>query len=101
MQPYRNHPRNNFYFGAFLGLIFPIAGFLLFWIFAFSSQMSLQQYWDSLFTTDKISSALSLAIVTNLPVFFLLIWRNWLQASRGVIGATLFYGLLIIIFKFN
>lgn len=101
MPPYRSHPRNNIYFGAFLGLIFPIAGFLLFYAFAFSSQMSLQKYWDSLFDTGNMSSAISLAIVANLPVFFILIWKNWLDACRGVVGATLFYGLLILIFKFS
>lgn len=99
----RNKPvvgRNNIYFGAFLGLLFPMIGFLLFYVFAFSDEMSLQQYWDQLFNTSKMSAALSLAIVMNLPVFFLNIWNSKYENAKGIVGATIFYALFIILFKF-
>ncbi|HYV93325.1 MAG TPA: hypothetical protein VE978_16255 [Chitinophagales bacterium] len=91
--------RNNIYFGAFLGLIFPAAGFLLFWIFRFSDHLSLQEYWNSLFSSGTMSGALSLSIILNLGVFFYHLSNNNYSTVKGVIGATIFYGVLIIIFK--
>lgn len=100
----RNRPargRDNIYFGAFLGLIFPIAGFILFYVFAFSDSMTLHDYWAELFNKSKMSAALSLSIVMNLPVFFFNISNKKYESAKGVVGATIFYGLFIILFKFS
>ena len=95
----RRRGKNNIYFGAFLGLIFPAAGFLLFWIFRFSDQLSLEEYWNSLFLTGTMSAALSLSIILNLAIFFFNLSNNNYETVKGIIGATVFYGVLIIIFK--
>ncbi len=92
--------RDNRYFGAFLGLAFPMVGFFLFYVFAFSEKINFQQYWDQLFYTSKMSAALSLAIIMNLPVFFINLWNNRYENAKGVVGATIFYGAFIILFKF-
>jgi hypothetical protein len=97
MRPLRG--RNNVYFGAFLGLVFPAMGFLLFYVFAFSSRLSLLQYWDFLFESGNVSSALSLAVITNLPVFFLNLWNNRYETVKGIVGSTIFYGILVFLFK--
>ena len=91
--------RDNVYLGVFFGLIFPVIGFLLYYVFIFSDSLSLSEYWDFLFASGNIAAALSLAIIMNLPVFFLSIWSNKYERVKGIVGATLFYGLLIIIFK--
>src|SRR2546423_7849466 len=92
--------RDNVYLGAFLGLIFPVIGFLLYWIFKFSDQLSLQEYWNTLFSTGSMSAALSLAIIVNLAVFFFNLSNRRYETVKGIVGATIFYGVLIIIFKF-
>jgi polyferredoxin len=92
--------RDNVYLGAFLGLIFPVIGFLLYYLFMFSDNYSLQGYWDFLFSSGNISAALSLAIILNLPVFLFNLSNNNYHTVRGVVGVTIFYGVLIIIFKF-
>lgn len=100
----RNKPsrgRDNIYFGAFLGLVFPMIGFLLFYVFAFSGEMSLQDFWDGLFGNSRMSAMLSLSIVANLPVFFFCITNKRYETAKGVIGATIFYGVFIILFKFS
>src|SRR4030095_3579498 len=103
MEKRSNQParRDNIYLGAFLGLIFPVIGFLLYYLFFFYDRMTISAYWDFLFTSGNIASALSLAIILNLPVFFLNIWSGRYQTVRGVVGATIFYGILIVIFKFS
>jgi|ERR1043165_7498550 hypothetical protein len=95
-----HHGRNNIYFGAFLGLVFPVIGFLLYYVWKFSDTMTLKGYWDFLFAQRVISQALSLAIILNLLVFFYALRNNNYETVKGVVGATIFYGLLIIIFKF-
>ncbi|HUM47458.1 MAG TPA: hypothetical protein PLD84_11045 [Chitinophagales bacterium] len=92
--------RDNRYFGAFLGLVFPVIGFLLFYVFAFSDSMSLQVYWNQLFNTSKMSAALSLSIIMNLPVFFFFLSDKRYENVKGIVGATIFYGIFIILFKF-
>lgn len=93
--------RDNLYFGAFLGLVLPVVGFLLYYVFFFSEHMSLAEYWDFLFTSGNIAGALSLSVIMNLPPFFLSIRNNRLETVKGIVGATLFYGLLIVIFKLS
>jgi len=92
--------RDNIYLGAFLGIIFPVVGFLLYYVFIFYDHLTIDQYWDFLFASGNIAAALSLAVIMNLPVFFFNLWRNKYETVKGIIGATLFYALLIIIFKF-
>jgi len=92
--------RDNIYLGAFFGLVFPVIGFLLYYVFVFSDHLSLTQYWDFLFNSGNMAAALSLAIIMNLPVFFLNLWSNKYETVKGIVGATIFYGALIIIFKF-
>ena len=92
---------DNLYMGLSLGIIFPMIGFLLFYVFAFSEEMSLKHYWDSLFETAKMSAALSLSLILNLPVFFFCLWSNRYETVKGVLAATIFYGVLVILFKFT
>lgn len=92
--------RDNIYFGAFLGLVFPVIGFLLYYLLLFADRMTLSGYWDFLFSSHSISAALSLSIILNLLVFFNSLSNRKYETVKGVVGSTLFYGLLIVIFKF-
>ncbi|MBA3648390.1 MAG: hypothetical protein H0W62_07550 [Chitinophagales bacterium] len=91
---------DNPYFGAFLGLTFPIIAFLLFWVYEFSDQYSLSEYYDTLFNKSQMSAVLSLSVLANLPVFFLNLWNQRYGNVKGILGATFLYGALIILFKF-
>lgn len=93
--------RDNFYIGGFLGFVFPAIGFLLFYLFFFYDKLTLNQYVDYLFQSKAVSAALSLSLILNLPVFFYFIYKNFFNTTRGIIFATLFYGVLILIFKFG
>lgn len=92
--------RDNIYLGAFLGLIFPVIGFLLYYVFVFSENYTLEGYWNFLFTSGNISAALSLALILNLPLFLFNLSNNNYRTVQGVVGVTIFYGVIIVIFKF-
>lgn len=92
--------RDNVYYGAFLGLTFPIVGFLFLYILFFADAMTLPQYFDSIFTNRTASGVLALSLILNLFVFFLNIWNNKMETAKGIVGMTMFYGIMVIIFKF-
>ncbi|MEO6438341.1 MAG: hypothetical protein ABIO23_04115 [Chitinophagales bacterium] len=92
--------RDNVYSGAFLGLVFPVLGFLLYWVFFFSPSMTIGEYWDFLFASGNMSGALSLAIILNLAVFLYNLSNHNHETVNGIVVSTIFYGVLIIIFKF-
>ncbi len=96
-KPWR--PRNNRYFGAFLGLVAPVVGWFLFYLFGFYDQLTLRQYWEFLFESGNMSAALSVALVTNLPVFIYFTSENCYETMRGLLASTFFYALLIVLFK--
>ena len=96
-----NRPvRDNMYLGAFLGLVFPALGFLLYWLVFFSDSMTVRGFWNFLFASRNISGALSLSIIMNLAIFFYGLSNNKYETVKGVVAATIFYGILIIMFKF-
>ena len=100
-KPKRPSRTDNVYFGAFLGLIFPVIGFLLYYLFFFYPKMSLEAYWNHLFEQHVMSAALSLSLLLNFAVFFYQISNHHYKAARGIIAVTLFYGIFVFIFYFS
>ena len=102
MQKPSKPPRrfDNVYLGAFMGLVFPVIGFLLYYLYFFYGHLSLQEYWNQLFSRHTISAMISLALIANFPVFLFYFRGKKYKAARGVLGVTIFYGAFVIIFYF-
>ena len=86
--------------GSSIGLLLPATA-LFFYFLATGNDRSMA---DTLIETQRIrllAPLLSLAVLPNLAVFYLLLQRNKYQSVRGVILATLFYALLIVFLKFG
>ena len=98
--PIKKASRDNIYFGAFLGLIFPLFGFFLFYVIFFSNNLSIAEYFDSVFTNHTAAGTLALSLLLNLFVFFMNIWNHKYETAKGIVGMTMFYGIMVIIFKF-
>ncbi len=91
---------NSSIIGALVGLLVP-ASVLALYVLATTDNRGII---DSLLETQRIrllAPLLSLAVLPNLAVFYLLLQRNKYQSVRGVILATLFYALLIVFLKFG
>jgi len=85
--------------GLLLGLLSPIA-VLLIYLKLSSPDSSFLEMLQGFNERKVLSHVLSLSVITNLLVFFIFIWLHKDRSARGVLGATIIYGLLIITLKF-
>lgn len=85
---------DNQWFGILLGLIVPVITFYVLYAFAYPN-LKLITFADLFATKSLFSRVLSLAVIPNIAVFFLFIWRNKLSAARGVLAATMIYALVV------
>jgi hypothetical protein len=91
---------DNVYLGALMGLLFPVIGFLIYYLYYFYGHMSLYNYWNQLFYSHTISAMISLSLIANFPVFLFYFQGKKYKAARGVLGVTIFYGAFVFIFYF-
>ena len=81
------------------GLLIPLIALLVFNMTAFDN-LSAVEFIQYMIQRGKLSSVISLVILPDLLVFFIFIWLNYLYSARGVLAATLFFALLVVITKF-
>ncbi len=94
-----NKSFDNFWLGTFVGLLSPTIGILLFYYSNFYNE-ELRSFLELSVRQKLLSPLLSLCAVINLAVFYLFIHFERYFSARGVIFATFFYGLVIVILKF-
>ena len=85
--------------GAIIGIIAPIATFVVYVAFFTEDSDPIGMY-EQLVAVDKLSHALSLSVLINLLLFFMNIKTNRDQPARGILLATILYGITIAIIKF-
>lgn len=85
--------------GFIIGLISPIIVMLIYWNFNFG-HMSLLGFKDLMVESTNLPGLISIGLLGNLVGFFVFYKMELDVSARGVIGATFFYGLLIVILKF-
>ncbi len=88
------------FMGINYGVIGPIIGILIFYYMSFADKISLDRYLDFIARTEILSSVISLGAIVNLAIFSFCLWLNADKAARGVVIATLFWGLIVIYLKF-
>ena len=85
--------------GTIVGIIAPIAAFVVYVAFFTEDSDPIGMY-NKLVVMDKLSHAMSLSALINLLIFFMNIKTNKDQQARGVLLATILYGITIAIIKF-
>ncbi len=100
---------DSFLFGLITGLIIQVLAFFLILFLNKSligyTERSVFEFLDYLmgFAEGKshiIPKLLSLAAISDLLLFFIYLWTNWLKSARGVIGSAFILGTLILLLKF-
>jgi hypothetical protein len=86
--------------GLVLGLLSPFLGFYLYYLMEFSNILSFKKFLDFVDTPNLMAKVISLAVLINLPLFFLFIQLRHDKNARSVLGATILYGALIAWLKF-
>ncbi len=84
--------------GFITGLILPVISFLVIF-FVMSGTQSLAEYLNKLVSHHVLTKFLSLAVIPNLLLFYLFIWKNYQYSYRGVVGATIIIAIVILILQ--
>lgn len=84
--------------GILLGGIAPVLTFYAIYLFGYSS-LKLITISELIATKGLFSRILSLAVIPNIAIFFLFIWKNKLSAARGVLAATMIYAIVVFAIK--
>ncbi len=90
---------DNLWLGFIFGLIVPIISVCGFF-FLFIDNMTIREFFTRVVVIRLISQLISVCIIPNLLLFFVFIWTNRLLSARGVLMATLFSGVIMLITKF-
>lgn len=83
--------------GLVVGLLVPLLISVLIYKFRFASASDFTSFLKALMAVESLGKLLSLSVMPNLLFFFLGIWSNRLYAARGVLIATVLYGLLAVV----
>jgi len=85
--------------GTIVGIIAPIAAFVVYVAF-FTEDSDPVGMYNKLIEMDTLSHAMSLSALINLLLFFMNIKTNRDEAAKGILLATILYGITIAIIKF-
>jgi len=85
--------------GTIAGIIAPIAAFVVYVAF-FSEDSDPLGMYHKIVAMGKLSHVISLSVLINLLIFFMNIKTNKDQQARGILLATILYGITIAIIKF-
>jgi polyferredoxin len=86
--------------GAVIGIIAPIAAFVVYVAF-FTKNAEPIEMFNQLVAMNKLAHAMSLSVLINLLIFFMNIKTYRDEAARGILLATILYGITISIIKFS
>lgn len=94
---------NNTWFGFTLGVIAPVFGFLLYGLYySWQYNATVSYFINSVFlgTPSYQSPIISLSLIADLGVFFLLLRFKYNKAAQGVVYALLAYVPLVVYLRF-
>ena len=87
--------------GLILGLLLPVISLFIYYFFTYESQLSFSEFINYFNTVNLFVAYVSLSCyMTNLPLFFLFIWKQKNEIARGVLFATMMYTAWVIYQKF-
>ena len=86
--------------GLIVGLAAPLLVFVIFVLLVYPNDRIIDLL-SGFIRRNVLSHVISLAILINLPIFFVFLETNKERSAKGVIGSTLLYGLVIVILKFT
>ena len=92
--------KNNFLSGLIPGLIIPVGFMYLFILFVYKGESSVMEVLQHLYEVGKLPPFLGVSVVPNLILFFQYMRKEFWLGGRGLLFATLLYGLAVMYIKF-
>lgn len=96
----KQKPFDKFAWGFVPAILLPIFSIFILYLFH-QDKLHINSFFSYLAYITKyqlVSKVLSLTLLSNLLVFYLFVQTNKLKAVKGVLGATMVYGLFIILY---
>jgi hypothetical protein len=87
------------YLGAVAGFIIPILIVLVVYLFS-TGNRSLVEYFQRIIAADILTHIISLCVFPNIFLFLIFNRLDMLRATKGVLGITIFWAVLVFAVKF-
>jgi len=87
------------YLGAGAGFVIPVLISIIVWAFS-SGSNSPGDYYRKLIDADIMTHIISLCVFPNIFLFLIFNRLDMLRATRGVLGITIFWAVLVFAVKF-
>ncbi len=85
--------------GVISGFILPLLAGLVFYFFS-KGNRNIAEYFQKIVKADIVTHMISLAVFPNLFIFLIFNRLDMLNATRGVLGVTIFWAALVFAVKF-
>jgi hypothetical protein len=95
----RTEKYDKLYLGAIAGFVIPVIIALMVWQFS-SVHNSLAGYIRRIVNADIVTHIISLCVFPNIFLFLIFNRLDMLRATRGVLGITIFWAVLVFAVKF-
>jgi hypothetical protein len=90
---------DKIYVGAIGGFLIPLIICLLIYFFS-TADKSLVEYFRRIVFADILSHIISLCVFPNIFLFLIFNRLDMLRATKGVLGITIFWAILVFAVKF-
>ena len=90
---------NKFWIGLSLGIVLPLAVFLLVYLVGYS-KTPFEEFLEFAFKIKALPKILCLCVIPNLLIFYFFLNKEFWHTTRGVITATLLCALAVLAIKF-
>ena len=84
--------------GLFIGITAPIFAFIVY-VAYFTENPDPMRMFNDVILINKLPHVISLSLLVNLVIFFMNIQMNKDNQARGVLLATILYGVIIVYLK--
>ena len=85
--------------GSILGIVLPLITFFIVYLIRMED-VTFIAFIERLYKLKVLSNLVSLCVIPNLGAFFIFLQLNYIKATRGVLLATIIYGLMIVVIKY-
>jgi hypothetical protein len=91
---------NRMVTGVVAGMAVPLLVMLIFYLWK-SGGMTMADFFRRLVYTDVLTNTISVAVFANVFVFLLFNRLDMLKASRGILGITIIWAIVVFVLKFS
>ena len=92
--------KDNFWLGAFLGLVAPVVGFFIFKLIKYNRFTLKEMYQWMLMNHNLITAYISVSLFANALLFTLFVNARIDKTAKGIFVATVVYAIAALLIKY-